>query len=393
MKDFNLCQRPYACINVTSVKNPSQTYTGCRDQNNNPCQPLNLSVPNVINFGAQNTNSFGGVNSSSGVSGYNGGSYNNTYAPNNQHQIPIEKTFTPTYTHYQGSYNSGYTTSKMSFQDIIKKTSCPPHGKLLIDQKMIDISKSGLKDGDIALLVGNLKYQELNLYKFDASNNSLGNNAVENLFYTFRLGSPTATYNIKFINLSNNKIGDDGAKYIASHLGAGLHPNLNSLDISGNQITPKGHGYFIEALDNIKEQTIKIVVTSINNVKCQAISALKWGAKEIRTISKANGIEIKEALTTQETIEYCKKGSPYFIKNVVMGFVKCKTPVGTIIDISEGDFKYLAIDVAIKKIGSKKIANIFSFICIGDEIISNSIEDENFTGCLIGLDKIIEDNQ
>ena len=52
------------------------------------------------------------------------------------------------------------------------------------------------------------------------------------------------------------------------------------------------------------------------------------------------------------------------------------------VDVANGDLEYLAMDMAVKKIGSKKIANIFSFLCIGNEIISSDIEDENFTGCV-----------
>ena len=58
--------------------------------------------------------------------------------------------------------------------------------------------------------------------------------------------------------MSNNQIGDDGAKYIASHLSAGLHPNLRCLDVSGNQITVNGGISFIEAMEARPDQEIAI---------------------------------------------------------------------------------------------------------------------------------------
>jgi hypothetical protein len=86
-------------------------------------------------------------------------------------------------------------------------------------ERTINLYNGNLTNEDIGVLMQPLQYQGLNLEKFDVSYNKLGYGAVENIFYTFSLQrSNTALYNIKFINLSNNQIGDDGAKYIASHI-------------------------------------------------------------------------------------------------------------------------------------------------------------------------------
>jgi hypothetical protein len=170
---------------------------------------------------------------------------------------------------YHGSSGSGYNTgtqqvassalSNTTYKNIIEKTTNAPHGNLLSDVRIIDISKSNIKNEDIGVLVQHLQYQGLNLNKFDVSNNLLGYGAVESLFYTFSLSrSNTALYNIKFMNLSNNYIGDDGAKYIASHLSNGQHPNLKVLDLSGNQITTNGGALFIEAMEAKPHQEIVI---------------------------------------------------------------------------------------------------------------------------------------
>jgi hypothetical protein len=170
---------------------------------------------------------------------------------------------------YHGSSGSDYNIStkevassalsNVTYKYIIEKTTNAAHGNLLSDVRIIDISKSNIKNEDIGVLVQHLQYQGLNLDKFDVSNNLLGYGAVESLFYTFSLSrSNTALYNIKFMNLSNNYIGDDGAKYIASHLSNGQHPNLKALDLSGNQITINGGVLFIEAMEARPYQEIVI---------------------------------------------------------------------------------------------------------------------------------------
>ncbi|WPY01768.1 hypothetical protein Trichorick_01686 (plasmid) [Candidatus Trichorickettsia mobilis] len=170
----------------------------------------------------------------------------------------------------QKTFDQKSSNSILSCKDIIEKTTNPPHGNLLSDVRIIDISKSHVKNEDIGVLVQHLQYQGLNLNKFDASNNLLGYGAVENLFYTFSLSrSNTALYNIKFINLSNNQIGDDGAKYIASHLGNGQHPNLRYLDVSGNHITTNGGALFIEAMEAKPHQ--EIVIKTHDNTSSKTV--------------------------------------------------------------------------------------------------------------------------
>ena len=165
---------------------------------------------------------------------------------------------------YSDKTPSQKPTGINALKDIITKTSNAQHGLLLSGEKVIDMSKGSIRNEDIGVLVQHLQYQMLNLDKFDVSNNLLGYGAVENLFYTFRLGSPTATYNIKYMNLSNNYIGDDGAKYIASHLSNGLHPNLRCLDVSGNPITEKSYVHFAESFksESVKEMVVILKIAN-----------------------------------------------------------------------------------------------------------------------------------
>jgi hypothetical protein len=59
---------------------------------------------------------------------------------------------------------TSFPTTKTSslgyvYDSIIEKTSNPQHGYLLSGMKIIDISKNGIKDGDIGVLVTHLQYQ------------------------------------------------------------------------------------------------------------------------------------------------------------------------------------------------------------------------------------------
>jgi len=222
-----------------------------------------------------------------------------------------------------------------TYKNIIAKTSSTAHGYLLSDIRTIDISKAGLKDGDIGVLVQHLQYQLLNLDKFDVSHNQLGYASVENLFYTFRLGSPTATYNIKYMNLSNNQIGDDGAKYISSHLSAGLHPNLRCLDVTGNNLS---YGMCIEISKIVQsiKQNIKIlgnrlfsIDTIIQGGKKQ--SDLVFGSKEEKQIiikeylkhAQKNGVDIQNVAVSKDIFDKIINGIKT-MSDFSIGFKKCQ---------------------------------------------------------------------
>ena len=218
-----------------------------------------------------------------------------------------------------------------TYKNIIAKTSSPAHGYLLNDVRTIDISKAGLKDNDIGVLVKNLQYQLLNLDKFDASNNLLGYTAVENLFYTFRLGSPTATYNIKYMNLSNNQIGDDGVKYIASHLSAGLHPNLRCLDVSGNNLSYEVCSKIAKVVDQMK-QDIMILVFKMSNIidGVKKQGNLFFGSKEDKQniikdwfkIGQDNGIDVNNVTVSKDIFDIIVNyGKLQY--NFTMGYAKC----------------------------------------------------------------------
>ncbi len=223
--------------------------------------------------------------------------------------------------------------SKTDYKELIKRTSNPQHGYLVPD-KVIDMSSSSLKDGDIGVLVEHLQYQQLNLYKFDVSKNFIGDPSVGNLFYTFRLGSPTATYNIKYMNLSNNYISDEGANCMAYHIGAGSHPYLRVLDVSGNDLSWEGNAKIAKMVQNVT-QDIKVLINRVLSVNTiidggKKQSDLFFGSKEEKHAiikdylkqAQSNGVDVKNIAVSKNiftnTINNLKLAG-----NFTFGFAKC----------------------------------------------------------------------
>jgi hypothetical protein len=242
-----------------------------------------------------------------------------------------------------GIETSGSTLS--SFKSLLARTSSPHHG-LLVPEKIINISSTGLTDSDIGVLAQSLQYQKLDLHLFDFSNNKLGYGAVENIFYTFRYGAPAATFNIRYINLSNNYIDDNGAKYIASHLRPELHPHLKVINVSGNKLTSRGEGYFAKALKNAIVKDIVIHLKLFSGNKKDYNSALKEFLKQ----AEENGINTKAIASHKSSVSYIKDiATGTFI--ATWGFIKCKYVLE--------DFNSFAIDTITAKI-SNKLAKLIS---------------------------------
>ena len=288
-----------------------------------------------------------------------------------------------------GSYAYGYDYApgkhayNISFKSIMDRTSSPAHGYLVPD-KTINLRNNNLTDSEIAVLVGNLQYQRLDLDVFDVSNNKIGFGGVENLFYGLRFDNTLAGRYIITMNFSNNLIGDDGAKYMADSIAWGRFPNLKSLDVPGNQITTTGYGYLANSL-NAVSQDLKIVFEA---VKGFSKDALKASMKGMLFIAKNNGITTKETLTTDETIEHCKKGTVNVGLNIVGGYYKCTNPVVKIAHINEMNLGSITAEILgyyVKPIGA-----ILTFACITEKTVF-SVVDENFANCLVGVDSLLEE--
>ena len=228
-----------------------------------------------------------------------------------------------------------------------------------------------------------LQYEGLKLDVFDVSYNNLGFNAVNSIFFNFSTQrSGTSIYDIKFINLSNNNIGDNGAQCIAAHLGNGHYPHLKALDLSGNQISNTGQGYIANAMQSVNQG----LTVTLAKVKGFSKDAFKLATKSMLYIAKSNGISTKEMLTTDETIEHCKKGSINVALNISWGLTKCTVPIVKYFKPKDLTLQDLLLDVSSMNPYTKGVATPF---CIVQESYF-SVIDKDFANCLTGVDSLLD---
>ena len=190
--------------------------------------------------------------------------------------------------------------------------------------------------------------------------------------------------NISNLNLSNNQIGDDGAKLLADSLLNGKFPHLKTLRLEGNKITDEGHGFLLDTLKSI-EQGISIVFKKVSGFSKEALKGIMDG---MLSIAQKNGISTKEVLTTDETIEHCKKGTYNVVQNIAVGATTCTTPIGTVVDIYELNISSLFLDAVGVVYPPAKAVNMF--FCMTEET-AYSIVDEDFANCLVGVTKSLEE--
>ena len=91
----------------------------------------------------------------------------------------------------------------------------------------------------------------------------------------------------------------------------------------------------------------------------------------------------KEVLTTQETIDLCKKGSWNVGMNIGYGMLKCFTNADKPIAVYEMDFQYLATTLTVNLMNPLK--KPFQWYCMTESTVF-SVVDEDFANCLTGLD-------
>lgn len=203
--------------------------------------------------------------------------------------------------------------------------------------------------------------------------------------YGVKLTIGNVANKITTLNLANNQIRDDGAKLLANSLAKGEMPNLKKLHLDGNKITDTGTGYLSKALDTV-EQGLIIVLKTVQNA---SKAAAQFAIKEMLHIAKSNGISTKEVLTTQETIELCKKGSWNVGKNIGYGMLKCFTNADKPIAVYEMDFQYLATTLTVNLMNPLK--KPFQYYCMTESTVF-SVVDEDFANCLTGLDSGLNDD-
>ena len=196
--------------------------------------------------------------------------------------------------------------------------------------------------------------------------------------YTYKGLLTRGNFNAVTIDISNCNIGDIGADIIGDALCKGRMPNAKHIDISSNNITEKGKGFIAKALQKI-DHGISITIEKFNS---SAKDFWQSSAKAMLFIAKNNGIETKDTLTNQETIEHCKKGLPNVGKSIAVGIAKCNN-----IFVKYATPK----DVTLQDIGTDIISIVFpqtvpalNAYCNTEKVFF-SVVDDDFANCLEGL--------
>jgi len=289
-----------------------------------------------------------------------------------------------------GNRAIGRTVEHLRYQVTQRDAKNGTGHKVLKHKHTLNFSFNSMSDQQAQHLAEFLSWQELNLAELNLSSNNITCRGVESLFWGLRVSPdhlPHAhirSHNLRYINLSDNQIGDPGAEYIAQSLISGRYPNLKGVDASGNGITETGQGYFARALDEIN-QSIAIVFTKVQEISKQAF---KQTIKSMLYIAKQNGISTKEMLTTDETIEHCKKGTFNVAKNIIGGVVKCTEAPVKYFTPKELILQDVLIDVlalAVPEVGA-----VLTYTCISEKVVF-SVVDEDFGNCLVGVESILND--
>lgn len=167
----------------------------------------------------------------------------------------------------------------------------------------------------------------------DLSNNCLKLEQDNGLpFFSFKPYNQVR--NILRIDLSNNNIGDYGAKVVADGLANGVFPITKQINLSGNKITEKGESYFVKLLkEDSTVQRIAILLEDLGqNLKIQSGKKEHVVPELNKILKKAQdrGVDVKNMVVDLSFLTWVKnmKG---MVEIATRGFIKCKwtdDPVG-----------------------------------------------------------------
>lgn len=159
----------------------------------------------------------------------------------------------------------------------------------------------------------------------DLSNNCLTLVRDPNLTYQdlpfFSFNSPYNTpRNILRLDLSNNQIGDAGAKVIADALACGVLPITKQINLSGNKITSNGESFIVKAMQSSTVQDI-IVLTQRLNDNCKLLPLPGIATKEEKIAELKKFIQLGKAKGTYDEAVVVDKSFWGEIKNTKNSFI------------------------------------------------------------------------
>lgn len=337
---------------------------------------------NQQSFNTGNQSSLSGWNNSTSSSGYSGGS---SYSTQEQRIQSVN-------TALGGNVLGGAYHDGRKNRDIDDGVNYQVKGIVqnlnyygFKDPKGVVLSDCALEDKDIGVLVQSLQPHPFNLTILDLGSNKLGYYSIENIFYGMRGSQEGVTTHvckqIRSINFSNNLLDDNSANYIAKSLEYGRFPSLKYLDVSGNQITQKGHISFMEALEspNVKSVMITLIhntLTVYDKINQAAQSTIDFINKGLKYTVAQHNQGLKGTKWDGSTVrtddlnkwKNCKDVGANVGMGYAAGFIKC----GGLIEFP------FAMFLCASKDGAMGLLDPDTFGCVVE--INKFVEDVSLTG-------------
>ena len=209
--------------------------------------------------------------------------------------------------------------------------------KAIASKKLGDY-ESALKSCDIAIKINPKDLEASNFKSFILKEKTDFEKAIEYSDNTFRVKPSYQMNNFDYflklpylhqvstIDVSNNQIGDDGAKVIADSLVKGKFPHLKTLRLEGNKITDKGEDALVNALKNDTVRSVIITTMTVfekYQLNINGSADRKMSIYENRLEkAKACGVDVDNVVVERTTWDWIKnKGK--FCTSLFAGWVKC----------------------------------------------------------------------
>ena len=223
--------------------------------------------------------------------------------------------------------------------------------------KGLAVNMVDLSDNDIKLTRDhNLTYQDLPFFSFNSPYNT--------------------PRNILRLDLSNNQIGDQGAKVIADGLANGVFPITKHINLSGNKITEGGEAQIIKGMKNASNTDLNVIFVNSGAKDTTPYwkKATKYLLDTYLKHAKNQGIDTEYVATNKSALDYIlnvfKIGG-----NIGLGIVKCSN---TLLEILSFDTNAPSITkgFALEMYGTKAMKKIDFRVCAVLEAHDGVVSDE-----------------